>query len=145
MGVGLLITVLMVCAAANAHDRHRPRKAKVHFLAAGMLLRGTWGFNQDSYLAEIVVKRDHSRQLVRILDEYSPLMPALPREALVADGGAALRIRRDESCDVAFGGIHLRAAPGDRMATLAIPLVYQPQLGEPVRADTLVPCYRIAR
>jgi hypothetical protein len=143
--VGLLVALLVMCGAANAHDRHRPQNARVHFLATGMLLRGSWGFNQDVYLAELIGKKDSGRQLVRIVDEYSPDAPPLSREVLADEQGTGLRVQRDESCDIVFGAMHMRAAPGDPMAILPERLEYKPKLLGELDQQATLPCFRIWR
>ncbi|MDR3725131.1 MAG: hypothetical protein P4K83_11675 [Terracidiphilus sp.] len=145
MSIGLLIALLMANVASNAYDRHRPRKVKVHFLADSTLVRGSWGFNQDIYLAELIEKKDSGRRLVRIVDEYSPDAPPLSHEVLVDEQGTGLRVRRDESCDLAYGAMHMRAAPGDSMAILPIKMQYQPQFRQAPEQSELLPCFRIAR
>lgn len=126
-------------------NRHRAQKAKVHFLADGALLRGSWGFNQDIYLAELIGKKESGRQLGRIMDEYSPDALPLSREVLVAGQGVVLRIRRDESCDIAYGVMRMRSAPGDPMAILPGRLSYEPKLDQVPSLDAALPCYRIVR
>jgi hypothetical protein len=145
VGISLLAALQMMSPATNAHARHRPQKAKVHFLAAGALLRGSWGFNQDIYLAELIGKKEPGRQLVRIMDEYSPDAPPLSHEVLVDEQGTGLHIRRDESCDIAYGAMHLRAAPGDPMAMLPGRLSYELKFDQSPSADAALPCYRIVR
>jgi hypothetical protein len=145
MSVGLLVVLQMLSPAANALNRHRAQKAKVHFLADGALLRGSWGFNQDIYLAELIGKKEPGRQLVRIVDEYSPDAPPLSHEVLVDEQGTGFRVQRDESCDVAYGTMHMRAAPGDPMAMLPGRLSYEPKLDQIPSVDAALPCYRIVR
>lgn len=97
-------------AAAFPHPHRQSEKAKVHFLAAEILLRGTWGMNRDTYLAELIAKPGSAPTLVRMVDEYPQLAPPLSHEALVAQAGTTLRIKRDPSCDSAYADMHLRAA-----------------------------------
>lgn len=146
LAMALLVALAMSGASASlAHARNRPQKVTVHSLATGTLLRGSWGLNQDIYLAEILLKNDASARLVRIVDEYSEFAPPLSRQTLIAAEGTMLRIRRDETCDVTYAGMHLRAAPGDPIALLNEPLFYQPHLLNTPDPEELLPCYRVVR
>jgi hypothetical protein len=145
------VVVVFVCIAltASSHagkaEKNHPQKAVVHFLATGMLLRGTWGWNEDTYLAELVPKSGGMCQLARILDEYPSFVPPLTRATLIAKHGTVLRIRRDTSCDIAYTALHLRTAPGDPLAVVPISLNYQPQIDTATGVGEILPCYRIMR
>jgi len=144
--VVLLFALAMSCAKPSlAHLHSETQKLRIHFLATGTLLHGTWGLNQDIYLAELISKTGGSDQLIRIVDEYPQFAPPLPRPALIADNGTVLRIKRDDSCNVSYGSMHLRTAPGEPMAILYEHLVYQPPLRRTPELQELLPCYRIVR
>jgi hypothetical protein len=107
----------------------RPRFIKAHtrFLAASTLIRGTWGMNQNIYLAEISPHTGSEPQLARLIDEYSNLAPLSSDDILTSTVGAVLRIRRDTQCDMPYATMKLRTAPGDPMAILPERLSYQPK------------------
>jgi len=106
-----MLTVLhLAIAVAHGQRKHKVQKLKVHFLAEGTFLRRTWGYNQDTYLAKFSTAWDKAPSLICVVDEYSPLAPALAQIVLNSDKGAMLRVRRDEGCDAAYGDMLLRAA-----------------------------------
>jgi hypothetical protein len=144
------IVTLMACIAvavtsADARARIRVQKAHVRFLATSTMVRGTWGYNQDIFLAELQPARHGELQLVRLIDEYPNLYPPLPAEILTSQSGTVLKVKRDAQCDLLFGQVLLRTAPGDPMAILPVRLGYQPQMDRTPEARTLIPCYRTVR
>jgi hypothetical protein len=144
-----LITLVMIltvsAASVSATQAKKTKKARVHFLATGTEIRGTWGFNQDTYFAELAFVKDGPLQFVRIVDEYSQLAPPLSRESLTSVSGIPLRLRRDGGCDIRYSDLHLRTAPGDPMAILPVTLHYLPRLAKAPDAGEVLPCYRIVR
>jgi len=140
----IVFVFLQGIAIAKSSHTHR-FKARTRFLATSTCIRGTWGFNLDVYLAEIVAHHRAEPVLVRLIDEYRNLDPPLAPEALTSPSGTALRIRRDRQCDMPYAQIQLRTAPGDPMAILSERLGYQPQLPKTPEPHELIPCYRIAR
>jgi hypothetical protein len=140
----IFAALLSGTATAKAH-RSRSIKARTHFLATGACIRGTWGLNQDIYLAEITLKKEREVQLVRLIDEYTPFAQPLSVTALTAAAGTVLRVRRDEQCNIPYRQMHLRTAPGDPMAILQERLSYRPQLQTTPGQDDLLPRYRTVR
>lgn len=120
-------------------------KAQTRFFATSTCIRGTWGTNQDTYLAEIVPHDEREPHLVRLIDEYPNLLPPLSIESLTSTAGTTLRILRDRSCDVPYGRMQLRTAPGDPIAILPERLGYQPQMDRTPVPGTNLPCYRTVR
>lgn len=144
------ILTLMACIAASitpadARARIRVQKAHVRFLATSTVVRGTWGYNQDVFLAELRPARNGELQLVRLIDEYPNFNSPLSVEVLKSKSGTVLKVRRDSQCDLPFGQMQLRTAPGDPMAILNERLGYQPQMDRTPEAGTPVPCYRMVR
>jgi hypothetical protein len=131
---------------ADAKTSH-PRSIKAHtrFPAASTLIRGTWGMNQDIYLAEISSRNGSEPQLVKLIDEYSNLAPSLSDDTLTSTTGTNLRIRRDMRCDIPYATMRLRTAPGDPMAILPERLTYRPQMDRAPAPGLVLPCYRTVR
>ena len=140
----LLIAALNTSTAAAWSHRHGS-KARVHFLAASTLIRGTWGPNEDTYLAQLLLLKQNEAVLVRLVDAYPNEWPPRAREALMSDAGTVLRVKRDAGCDRPFGEMLLRTAPGDPMAILSERLSYTPPLERTPASGTILPCYRVLR
>ena len=139
-----MIAGLMTVTAEAWPHRHG-EKARVRFLATSTLIRGTWGENEDTYLAQLVLPKENEAVLVRLVDTYPNEWPPLPREVLTSDAGTILPVKRDAECDRPFGEILLRAAPGDLIAILPERLDYRPPLEFTPANATIVPCYRTVR
>ena len=139
----LIVFLQEIAITESSHPRQF--KARTRFLATSTCIRGTWGFNLDVYLAEIVPHHKAEPVLVQLIDEYRNLDPPLAYEALTSPSGTTLRIRRDRQCDMPYAQIQLRTAPGDPTAILFERLGYQPQLPKTPEPHELIPCYRIAR
>jgi len=140
-----VIALLVLSGIASAKTRQpRPVKAQVRFLATSQSIRGTWGANEDVYLAEIAVSVG-DKTLVRLIDKYPNLRSPLSTDSLTSTSGTILLLRRDTQCDMPFGKIQLRTAPGDRMAILPVKLKYQPQLLKNPEPNEILPCYRTVR
>lgn len=118
---------------------------RVRFLVTSTLLRGTWGLNEDTYLAQVLFPRQNEAVLVRLVDAYPNEWPPLARQIIASESGALLALRRDVGCDRPFGEILLRTAPGDPMAILPEPLSYEPALERTPAPRTILPCYRVLR
>ncbi len=140
-----LMIAAMTPATAGAWPHRRGQKAHVHFLASSTLIRGTWGQNEDTYLAQLLLPKQNEAVLVRLVDAYPNEWPPLAREVLRSDAGAVLAVKRDAECDRPFGQILLRTAPGDPMVILPERLGYQPQFDRTPAAGTILPCYRVLR
>jgi hypothetical protein len=144
--IALVLSAILSCQdPAIARQRNHTEKAKVLFLATGTLVRGSWGYNQDVYFVELR-SRSVESQLVRLIDEYNNAFPPLSREVLTSQEGTTLRVLRDAQCDLPYGKMILRAAPGDSMALLQEPRpAYHPLINNPPRPDSILPCYRTVR
>jgi hypothetical protein len=129
----------------SAWPHKHGQKLEVHFLAASTLLRGTWGYNQDIYLVDLVLAGSGNRVHARLVDEYPSYAAPISTTVLKSDSGTILRLARDSECDRPYGQMILRAAPGDLMAILPVKLSYQPKLISPLQSSEILPCYRTVR
>jgi hypothetical protein len=145
--IAIIITVLVASCGSSAIARTRIRalKALVRFLATSTLVRGSWGLNQDIYLAELTTSAAADPQLIRLIDEYNHAASPLSKAALTSPSGTTLLVWRDSQCDLAYRAIVLRTAPGDPLAILPERLGYQPHMDHPPTPDTILPCYRTVR
>jgi len=132
-----------ITAARSPHPR--TLKAQTRFLATSTFIRGTWGTNQDTYLAEIIPHTGDKPLLVRLIDEYLTFQLPLSGDNLTSTTGATLRIIRDVRCDIPYSQMQLRTTPGDPMAILQERLGYLPQLSRTPAPDEVLSCYRIFR
>jgi hypothetical protein len=147
-GIYLVIVVTLLLNfpySLEARSRNPLRKAHIHFLATSTVIRGTWGTNEDVYLVELRLSSKGESVLVRLIDEYSSDFPPLSAEALTSPAGTVLRVRRDARCDIPYGTMPLRTAPGDPKAILHERLGFEPTLNETPAAKMTLPCYRTAR
>lgn len=135
----------MTATTAGAWPHRHGQKARVRFLATSTLIRGTWGPNEDTYLAQLLLPKQNETVLVRLVDAYPNEWPPLARDILRSDAGTLLAVKRDAECDRPFGEILLRTAPGDPMALLPERLGYQPLLDRTPASGTILPCYRVLR
>lgn len=140
----ILITAPSACPT-QAWPHKSEQKAKVHFLATSTFIRGTWGWNKDIYLAQILLPKENEATLVRLVDAYPNEFPPLSREVQISQSGTFLRVERDSECDLPFGQMLLRTAPGDPMAILPTRLDYRPQLPKTPAPNDVLPCYRTLR
>ena len=144
--IGASIAVIVLAAAsAGAWPHRHAQKARVRFLATSTLIRGTWGQNEDTYLAQLMLPKQNEAVLVRLVDAYPNEWPPLAHEVLTSDAGAVLPVKRDQECDRPFGEILLRTAPGDRMAILPERLGYRPPFDRTPAPGAILPCYRVLR
>ena len=132
-------------ATAGARPHKQGQKAQIRFLATSTLVRGTWGWNEDTYLAELRLTTGGEPLLVRLVDAYPNAAPPLPRTALTSTSGTVLSVRRDTECDFPYGQMILRTAPGDPMSILLERLGYWPQLTRTPAPNELLFCYRTVR
>ncbi len=137
--------VVLFALSCDARPRLRVEKGKVRFLATSWVIRGTWGRNEDTYLAELTLPSEQIPSLIRLMDNYSNEFPSLPLSVLTSQIGTVMRVSRDEECDIPFSQMAFRSAPGDPMAILPERLNYQPQLPTTVAPDEKLPCYRTVR
>lgn len=143
--VSTAVVIATFTAPAGAWPHERGQKAQVRFLATGTLIRSTWTWNEDTYLAELTLTASAEPLLVRLIDSYPNEAPPLSRAVLTSSTGTALHVRRDTECDSSYGQMILRAAPGDPMAILHKKLGFQPHLTRTPAPDELLPCYRTVR
>lgn len=142
--MALMISISVL--SAGAQSRTRTIKTNVRFLAASTFVRGNWGSNQDTYLAEMTIPSSQSAPaLIRLLDEYPNRFAPLARDVVTSLTGVVLRVQRDSECDLPFARVLLRTAPGDPMAILPTKLTYRPQLPRTPEPNDLLPCYRTVR
>jgi len=118
---------------------------RVRFLATSTLIRGTFGQNEDTYLAQIVLPRENEAVLARLVDAYPNEAPPLSYNVLLSDSGTLLRVRREAKCDRPFGEMLMRTAPGDPMAILPERLGYKPRMEQAPNPTVVLPCYRVLR
>jgi hypothetical protein len=128
----------------SARQRQESQQVRVRFLATATTVRGTWAFNQDTYLAQIDLP-DGSSSLARIFDEFMFADPPLSAAVLESKEGTVLRLRRDLSCDRSLGSMIFRAAPGDPIANVDGPLSFTPELPNKPEPSSVLPCYRLVR
>lgn len=141
--LAVLSTLTSVPVGAWPHKQGQ--KVRVRFLATSTIIRSTWYWNEDTYLAELSIPRSSESILVRVVDEYPNEAPPLSRGVLTAASGTVLRVKRDTSCERRFGEILLRTAPADPMSILPERLGYQPPLDRTPAPGTVLPCYRTVR
>jgi len=138
IGIALFTFVAPVAVGSRIHSQ----KAHVRFLATGTIIRGNFGTNQDTYLAELT---DGDNLLIRLVDEYPNEYAPLSAEVLTLVSGTSMRVIRDTKCDRPYEQMLLRAAPGDPLAILLARLVYQPKLEVIPAPESTLPCYRVIR
>jgi hypothetical protein len=141
----IFVVIVLAAASAGAWPHRQGQKARVRFLATSTLIRGTWGQNEDTYLAQLVLPKQNEAVLVRLVDAYPNEWPPLAHKVLTSEAGALLPVCRDQECDRPFGEILLRTAPGDPMAILPERLGYRPPLDRTPAPGTILPCYRVLR
>ena len=143
--VSIVVGIAISTTTAGAWPHKNGQKARVRFLATSTLIRGTFGRNEDTYLAELTFTREGDPHLVRLVDSYPNEAPPLARAALTSASGTTFKVRRDAECDRPFGQILLRTAPGDPMAILLERLGYRPQLLITPEPNEMLPCYKTVR
>jgi len=141
----ILLIIAMTAGTAEAWPHHHGHRVHVRFLATSTVIRSTWFWNEDTYLAELNFPRSNESVLVRLIDAYPSEAPPLARQVLQSDAGTVMAVKRDVECDRPFGEILLRTTPGDPMAILPERMVYQPQMGHVPGQQTILPCYRVMR
>jgi hypothetical protein len=131
------ITFLALAAfAINAVAGHQGYlKTHIHFLATSTSFRSSLARGQDVYLVELTARAGGEPVLARLIDEYPAYRAPLSLETLTTATGAIPKVRRDTTCDIAFGALPLRTEPGDPMAILPERLGFQPHLSLPVLSN----------
>lgn len=140
----VLIIAMLSSGTAEAWPRKHRQKVQVRFLADSTLIRGTWGPNEDTYLAELHWPHEETL-LVRLVDTYPNEVPPLPHSILASDSETKLYVKRDDLCDLPFSRLILRAAPGDPAAILPGSPSYTPVMSQLLQPETILPCYRVWR
>lgn len=143
--VCVVILTLASVQAVKAREGIHTVKARVRFLATSWVIRGTWGHNEDKYLAEIALTPSDAPSLAYLIDNYRNEEPPLSFDVLTAQKGTVLRLRQDSVCNIPIEQIAFRTAPGDPMAILPGRLGYHPVITQLTKTGTVIPCYRIAR
>lgn len=141
----LAVVIAVSVTGVSARPHRHVLKARVRFWATSTLVRGTWGQNEDTYLAELRFAHSEEVLLARLVDTYPNESPPLAREILTSDSETVLHVMRAAECDLLFGQMLLRTAPGDPMAILPEWLDYRPTLGPMPDSEAILPCYRVAR
>jgi len=143
--LSIVMVITISTATVYAWPHKNGQKARVQFLATSTLIRGNWGPNEDTYLAELTFTPEGDPPLVLLVDSYANEAPPLSRAVLTSSTGSAFNVRRDTDCDRPYGEMILRTAPGDPTAILPDRLGYQPQLPRTPEPNELLPCYRTVR
>jgi hypothetical protein len=143
--VSIFAIIAFSTNSTGAWPHKNGQTLRVRFLATSTLIRGTFGQNEDIYLAQLILPTQGEEVLVRLVDAYPNEWSPFGREVLTSDSGKVLQVRRDFQCDRAFGDMPLRTAPGDFMAFMPEKLVYQPLLPRSPESSEIIPCYRIVR
>ncbi len=87
----LILTAFIFTNPAQAWPhRHSGKKARVHFVAESTLIRTSWGWNEDTYLAELRFSKQNESVLVRLVDAYPNEAPPLSYATLTAQLGTSL-------------------------------------------------------
>ncbi len=120
--VSVAVVLAISAAAAGAWPHKRGQVAQIRFQATSTLVRGTWGWNKDTYLAELRFTTGGEPLLVRLFDSYPNAAPPLSRTALTSTSGTVFRVRRDAECDFPYGLMVLRTA--HRPTPAALPYRY---------------------
>lgn len=120
----IVASASVFCAIADASSRKQVRTVHIRFLAASTILRSTFGYNRDTFLAALV-QEGSPAQLVCLIDEYQNSFPPLSQDALTDTSGTDLKVLREAGCDLISENLLLRAAPGGPIAILPIRLTYR--------------------
>lgn len=143
--IATFLILVFFMPVGNAWTRRPGMKVNIRFIATGTLIRGTWGRNEDVYLAELQFPKQGETVLVRLIDSYPNEWPPIPDRALKSQTGLSIRVLRDSECDLPFAHMILRTAPGDAMAMLPERLGFEPWLDRRPNPTAIIPCYRTAR
>lgn len=141
----LFIFLLFPARGDKIPKQPRAMKTRVMFLATSWVIRGTWGRNEDQYFAEISATPRDTPSYAYVVDNYQCDTPSLSFDVLTSHSGTTLRLIRDSRCDIPFGQLALRTAPGDLRAILPGRFGYRPAITPLPNPDTMIPCYHIAR
>ena len=100
--ISLLTFILVPSGSIDARSHNSIEKDRVKFLASSTFIRGTWGWNEDTYLAEVAMPGSNRQILVRLIDSYNNAWAPLSHQVLTSETGAILRVKRDPECDLPF-------------------------------------------
>jgi hypothetical protein len=142
--ITVFFTVFLGLVSAQQRSIHAQRAA-VQFLAASTLYRTTWGMNEDIYFAYVTFSTTGERTFARLIDEYYNWAPPISTTALRSKFRLTVNLIRDEACDMQYGKMLLRTAPGDSRAILSERFGYQPKFVNLPSTDVVLPCYRTVR
>ncbi len=117
-------------------------KAGVRFVAQSMSFRTTWAYSEDVYLVEIHPSKNGQPYYGKLLDAYQGLGRPLPLQMVTSKSPITMKIARDSSCDVRYGNMLIRSAPGDPVALLPGKFTYESSETKSIPKDTMIPCYR---
>lgn len=143
LGSITLLALITPPMASARLPKHIP--AQVRFLATSTSTRSSFGENYDVYLIEIKRPDGRVSKFARLEDIYPPYQSALPQTILKSSGWVPLKVKRDRGCDVAYGEMPLRTAPGDPAAILPERLGYHPRLTKLPDANAVLPCFRVVQ
>jgi len=145
----LLVIALLpfssLAATAGTPSPHSIRALAV-FVATSTSVHNSYSGSEDVFLAEAQIgKNTVPPVLVKLVDHYPPSRAPMSQLILTSAAGTWLHLKRDPRCDVSFSAMPLRAAPGDPIAIIPEPLVFQPRLPLPAPENLILPCYRVVR
>lgn len=143
--LGSIVCLALITVPSATAKSRKCVWARVRFLATSTITRNSFGENHDVYLIEIDGQDESGATLARLEDIYPPYRNALPETILKSSRWGRLKIIRDQSCDVAFGAMPLRTAPGDPIAILPKRLGFHPHMAKAPDPNDVLPCYRTAR
>ena len=143
--LGSIVLLALIATPLASAKSPKYMRAHVRFLATSTSTRSSIGENYDVYLIKIKTADGPGPEFARLEDIYPPYQTALPEAILRSSGWVQLKVKRDRNCDVAFGEMPLRTAPGDPSAILNERLGYRPHLTEPPGAAQVLPCFRTVR
>jgi hypothetical protein len=111
----MVVVIAISATIAGAWPwKQKGQEARVRFLATSTLIRGTWGRNEATCLAELRVVGCDDLVLARLIDAYPNEVSHRSCEALESDSKTVLRVKRDPQ----FGCLHphsrLKHSPIDR-------------------------------
>jgi hypothetical protein len=124
----------------------RAIKTGVRYLATSTSFHSGVSESEDVYLVQInLLGSGGEVASARLVDEYPPYRAAIPSAILESAAGGKLMLRRDRGCDITFGWMPMRTAPGDPTAVIAEPLEDSPPVPRQVSDNELLPYYRTVR
>ena len=138
----LLVLTMLPFTAAAGHKKYL--RVDIHFLATSTSVQSSFGESEDVYLVELTMQGGEPFP-ARLIDGYPPYETGFTEGLLTSGSDVTGKVRRDNTCDIAFGEMPLRTAPGNPLAVLPEKLGYTPRLSRPIPSGEVLPCYRIVR